>query len=127
LALSIFAFVTIVPVANADPAKPVRIIQITKENAERSAAEMSAAKSPRIGEPPPGRIIRAPSDWRNSRAQSLDNEAAPAPQDILTDPAPATFRTEAPDQAVVQIIRPGKTGFVVETHVVPRHNSARGL
>jgi hypothetical protein len=118
LTLLLSALAPIAPSTAADPTKPVRIIQITKENADRSAAEISASKSPLIGEPPPGKIVPAPSDWRNSRAQSLENEEASAPLNNSTDGAPAT----SSDQAVVQVIRPGETGFVVETQVLPRRN-----
>lgn len=127
LTLSFFAFATLAPLAKADPAKPVRVIPITKENAERSAAAMSAAKSPFIGAPPPGRIVRTPSDWRNSRAQSLDNTADAAPQVERADRPAPDLHEDAADRAMVRIIKGSKTGLVVETRIVPRHNSSRGL
>ena len=114
LTVALAALGATAPRARAEPLQPVRTIEITKENAERSAAAIAAAKNPFIGAPPPGIIVRRESDWRNARAQAPDSEAD------VESPVPAQLTANASDRAVVQIIKPGKTGPVVENWVVPR-------
>ena len=41
-------------VSHAEDAKPIRVIEITREAAEQSAAVLAAAKNPTIGMPPQG-------------------------------------------------------------------------
>ena len=105
------------PMAHGESSTPVRTIEITRENAERSAAAIAASRSPFIGAPPPGKTIRSTSDWQNARAQAPANDAKAARQG---DPLSARLTTIAQDRAVVQVIKPGKTGLDVETSVVPR-------
>jgi hypothetical protein len=131
-AVAIVALTAVVPVAQADPSTQTRVIGITKENAERSAAAIAAAKSPFIGMPPPGRVIRTVSDWRNSRADLSDNEANGARKDDqakivgVDNAARVKFPERGSDRVQVQVIKPGKAGTIVETTVVPRDH-ARGL
>jgi hypothetical protein len=107
--------------AKADP-KPVRVIEITKDNAARSAAAIAAAKSPYIGMQPPGRTVRANSEWRNARAELAENHSHLARADVSRpdDVIGESVAVDASDRARVQIITPGKTGPVAKTYLVPR-------
>lgn len=64
---AILTFFAFAPNANADPQKPVRVIEISRENAERSAQIIAASKSAFIGMPP-ATAVRS-TDWRNAGAQ----------------------------------------------------------
>lgn len=57
------------------------VIAITQENAARSADELATDKSPCIGEPPPGYVIRVGPDWRNTRAAFPESEPLDASSD----------------------------------------------
>lgn len=133
LTIAIVTLAAAAPLAKADPSEPVRIIAITKENAERSAAAMSAAKSPFIGMPPPGKVIRAEPDWRKARAEFSANETDAARQGDKADHVHAEASLDesnsdhAGDRARVQIITHGKAGPTVGVYFVPRHNSVRGM
>ena len=108
--------------AKADP-KPIRTIEITKENAARSAAAIAAAKSPFIGMQPPGRSSTVREEWRNARAQLPDHDSHQvSPPDALPPDALMSegVAVDASDRARVQIITPGKSGPVVKTYIVPR-------
>lgn len=111
LLLSAIALLCALPAARADD-KPIRIIPITREAAEASAALI---KSPQIGRPPVGRIVRqaeapqpaARTNWKDARADvggSID-QAAPRK-------ARAVKR--------VEIWKPtGAGGFYIEAYSVP--------
>jgi hypothetical protein len=102
--------------AKADP-KPIRTIEITKDNAARSAAAIAAAKSPFIGMQPPGRSRTVREEWRNARAQLPDHShQVSRPDDLMSE----DVAVDASDRARVQIITPGRTGPVVKTYIVPR-------
>src|SRR6478736_1683927 len=70
----------------AEEAKPVRVIEITRANAEASAALLAAAKNPTIGMPPQGRMVKeasadtaaltSPDRIRNARAELVAPPAA---------------------------------------------------
>jgi hypothetical protein len=133
LAVAIIALVALECAAQAEPPKPVRVIAITKENAEKSAAAIAAGKSPFIGVPPRGKVMRTEPDWRNARAAlpvSEGKDGGPDDQATLArlDGSSAEGSSDvAPDRAQVQIIKPGKAGPIVETRIVPRHDAGQRL
>lgn len=69
--LTLFAFA---PNAKADPQKPVRVIEISRENAERSAQIIAASKSAFIGMPP-ATVVRSGSDLRNASARLSETKS----------------------------------------------------
>jgi hypothetical protein len=69
------ALLSALSAAQAEEAKPVRVIPLTRESAEASAALI---KSPHFGRPPMGRIVRQaeapqpaarPKNWKDARAE----------------------------------------------------------
>ena len=99
-----------IPPAQAEDTKPIRVIPITRENAEASAALI---KSPPIGRPPVGRTVQqagAPqqaarqTNWKDARAE------------IAEQPRPRAER----NARRVEIWKPtGSGGFYIEAYSVP--------
>jgi hypothetical protein len=117
LAVAVAVLAAAAPAVRAEPPKSVRVIQITRDNAERSAAAIAAAKSPFIGAPPRGKRVRSTPDWRNARAEAPGHDIDVAQQEGRL---PARSAADASDRAVVRIVKPGKAGPQVETWLVPR-------
>jgi hypothetical protein len=129
LTLSILVLAATTSVARADDGKQVRVIPITKDSAAESAKIISASRSPLIGMPPPGRTIRAASDWRNARAELPAGKAKVAARggrerimrlEVSEASPQAESLPEDPRRARVQIVKPGKGEAVVETYLVPK-------
>ncbi|WP_157100166.1 hypothetical protein [Rhodoplanes sp. Z2-YC6860] len=106
------ALLAFVPFA-ANAAEQVRVIDISKENAARSAAIIASAKSPFIGTSP--QIVSTTA--RNSRAQASEADVRASRSVPRT-----TTRTTAgsSDSALVRIITPGNDAVADRTYLVPR-------
>jgi hypothetical protein len=120
--VALLAVTALAPSAKADPDKPVRVIEITRENAERSAQIIASSKSALIGMPPAGKSVRTVSDdRRNARAQARERNASARqvlPKVMRVDDGKLT--TVAVGRAKVQITKPGQAGPIVETYLVPK-------
>lgn len=119
--LACIAFLFALPAAQAQDRAPVRVIEITRENAEASA---NLIKSPQIGMPPIGRVTRqaeaAPppagrrQSWKDARADALAPAAEPSPP-----------RTRSLGR--VDIWRSTPSGrFIVRSYVVPAGDAMSG-
>ena len=117
LAFATVLLAALISAAKADPPKSVRVIEITRENAEKSAQAIAAAKNPLIGMPPARTIFAV--EARDTRAE-VTERTAQAKIVPVDDLMVAQSPTDGSDRARVQIIKPGKTGPVVETFLVPR-------
>lgn len=107
--------------AKADDVSPVRVISLTKESADASAAAIAAAKSPLIGAPPPARRVAAAATQAavsnekrqpGSRGRLENARAELVAADMLRE-------TRRPRKRVV-ILTPGaEGGFSAQAYEVP--------
>lgn len=118
--LAIIILTALSNTAFSDPLPPARVIEITKENAERSAAIIAAAKSSLIGMPPPSKTVRLEPDWKNARAESPRNRKVVHPAQKPSIAADLGDHLNSPDAVRVQIIKRGSAGIVVESHLIPK-------
>lgn len=98
--------------AQAEENKPVRVIPITRESAEASAALI---KSPQIGRPPIGRLVTQAEtpqpaaqqkNWKDARADTAGSMERPTPKER------ALKR--------VEVWKPASSGgYTVEAYAVP--------
>jgi hypothetical protein len=93
----------------ARAAEPVRVIEISKDNAARSAAIIASAKSPFIGQSP--QILTAAA--RNSRARASEAELRISHVERRAANSPI-------DRALVRVITPGADALAVRSYLVPR-------
>lgn len=112
--------------AGDDRSTTIRVIEITRDSAERSAAALRAANSPFIGMPPQGkRVDRRLSDWQDAHAGIPRSKGKVARKDDRMKAAARVRLPEKSDAAVVEIVTRGKGEPVLKTYLVPRGESAR--
>jgi hypothetical protein len=102
----------------ADEAKPIRVIPITREAADASAAILANAKNPTIGVQPQGQQVMtrigADAEKRVARTERVREAHAQVQNEAVVTPAPERRQTRA-----VNVISPTTFGrFAVRVYEV---------